>query len=254
MVALTFDTISRRSLLLEARLEFLRLLRTPSFALPALAFPVMFYLLFGVLLAKPGAALQVAHYLMATYCVFGVMAPGLFGFGVSVATERDKGLLALRRAMPMPPMNYVGGKLAMAMTFALVIFVMLALAGSLVGGVRLGLVQWLLLGATMVVGALPFCALGLLVGSFANGQAAPAIVNLIYLPMALLSGLWFPLSMLPGLFQKLAVLWPAWHLAQLGLASIGQPSTGSAFVHLAYLAVFTAVFGSWAGRRLNHEP
>lgn len=254
MVALTFDTISRRSLLLEARLEFLRLLRTPSFALPALAFPVMFYLLFGVLLAKPGAALQVAHYLMATYCVFGVMAPGLFGFGVSVATERDKGLLALRRAMPMPPMNYVGGKLAMAMTFALVIFVMLALAGSLVGGVRLGLVQWLLLGVTMVVGALPFCALGLLVGSFANGQAAPAIVNLIYLPMALLSGLWFPLSMLPGLFQKLAVLWPAWHLAQLGLASIGQPSTGSAFVHLAYLAVFTAVFGSWAGRRLNHEP
>lgn len=254
MAALTFDTISRRSLLLEARLEFLRLLRTPSFALPALAFPVMFYLLFGVLLAKPGAALQVAHYLMATYCVFGVMAPGLFGFGVSVATERDKGLLALRRALPMPPLNYVGGKLAMAMTFALVIFAMLALAGSWIGGVRLGLVQWLLLGATMVVGALPFCALGLLVGSFVNGQAAPAIVNLIYLPMALLSGLWFPLSMLPGLFHKLAVIWPAWHLAQLGLASIGQPSTGSAFAHLAYLAVFTAVIGSWAGRRLNHEP
>ncbi|GMV28809.1 MAG: ABC transporter [Rhodanobacteraceae bacterium] len=254
MAALTFDTISRRSLLLEARLEFLRLLRTPSFALPALAFPVMFYLLFGVLLAKPGAALQVAHYLMATYCVFGVMAPGLFGFGVSVAAERDKGLLALRRALPMPPLNYVGGKLAMAMTFALVIFAMLALAGSWIGGVRLGLVQWLLLGATMVVGALPFCALGLLVGSFVNGQAAPAIVNLIYLPMALLSGLWFPLSMLPGLFHKLAVIWPAWHLAQLGLASIGQPSTGSAFAHLVYLAVFTAVIGSWAGRRLNHEP
>ncbi|HSX59101.1 MAG TPA: ABC transporter permease [Tahibacter sp.] len=254
MSTLIFDAISRRSLLLEARLEFLRLLRTPSFALPALAFPVMFYLLFGVLLAKPGASVSVAHYLMATYCVFGVMAPGLFGFGVSVATERDKGLLALRRALPMPPMNYVGGKLAMAMIFAAVIFLMLATAASIFGGVRLGIAQWALLGATMVVGALPFCALGLLVGSFANGQAAPAIVNLIYLPMALLSGLWFPLTLLPALFQKFAVLWPAWHLAQLGLMSIGQPSTGSAVSHLAWLLVFTVVIGNWAGRRLNREP
>ncbi|MBL8297742.1 MAG: ABC transporter permease [Rhodanobacteraceae bacterium] len=251
--AITFDAISRRSLKLEARLEFLRLLRTPSFALPVLAFPVMFYLLFGVLLAKPGSALQIAHYLMATYCVFGVMAPGLFGFGAAVAIERDKGLLALRRALPAPPLNYVGAKLAMAMMFAFVIFALLSLAGALFGGVRLGLAQWGLLGVTMILGVLPFCALGLLVGSFANGQAAPAIINLIYLPMGLLSGLWFPLTLLPVMFQKLAVVWPAWHLAQLALASIGQPSSGSALVHLAYLAGITVVVGSWAARRLNRE-
>jgi ABC-2 type transport system permease protein len=254
MSTLMFDSISRRSLALEARLEFLRLLRTPSFALPALAFPVMFYLLFGVLLAKPGASLNVAHYLMATYCVFGVMAPGLFGFGVSVATERDKGLLALRRALPMPPLNYVGGKLAMAMIFAAVIFLMLATAATIFGSVRLDLTQWALLGATMIIGSLPFCALGLLVASFANGQAAPAIVNLIYLPMALLSGLWFPLTMLPTLVQKIAVIWPAWHLSQLGLMSIGQPSAGSAISHLTWLLAFTLAIGTWAGRRLNREP
>lgn len=253
MNALMFDAVSRSSLALEARLEFLRLLRTPSFALPALLFPVMFYLLFGVLLARPGASLQVAHYLMATYCVFGVMAPGLFGFGVSVASERDRGLLALRNALPMPPLTYVGGKLAMAMLFAMIIFAMLALAGALLGGVRLPLSQWLLLGAVMVFGVLPFCALGLLVGSFANGQAAPAIVNVIYLPMALLSGLWFPLTMLPSAFQALAPAWPAWHLAQLGLMSIAQPSTGSALGHVAYLAVFTLLVGSWAARRLQRE-
>lgn len=254
MTALIFDAISRRSLVLEAKLEFLRLLRTPSFALPALAFPVMFYLLFGVLLAKPGSALKVAHYLMATYCVFGIMAPGLFGFGVSVATERDKGLLALRRALPTPPLNYVGGKLAMAMCFAAIIFGMLALTGSIFGGVQLPPGSWLLLGATMVLGALPFCALGLLVASYVNGQAAPAVINLIYLPMALLSGLWFPLTLLPALMQKLAVIWPAWHLAQLALMSAGQIAADGVLLHLAYLVVFTLVIGSWAGRRLQREP
>ena len=41
-----------RSYLLEAKYEFLRLLRTPSFALPSLLFPCLFYVLFGVLLNK----------------------------------------------------------------------------------------------------------------------------------------------------------------------------------------------------------
>ena len=35
---------------LEARCEFLRVLRAPAFAVPTLVFPPMFYLLFGVLL------------------------------------------------------------------------------------------------------------------------------------------------------------------------------------------------------------
>lgn len=253
MTTLSFDAISRASLLLEARLEFLRLLRTPSFALPALLFPVLFYLMFGVLLARPGSARQIAHYLMATYSVFGVMAPGLFGFGVTVASEREKGLLALRRALPAPPFNYVGGKLAMAMLFAAIISAMLAVSGALFGGVRLETAQWLLLAGTMVLGALPFCALGLLVGSFTNGQAAPAVINLIYLPMALLSGLWLPLSMLPAVLQTLAPVWPAWHLAQIALAAIGQPYSGHPLVHLAYLVAFTAAVGYWAARRLQRE-
>ncbi len=55
---------SLRSYLLEARYECLRLLRTPSFALPSLLFPPLFYLLFGVLLSKSNG--DAARYLLAT--------------------------------------------------------------------------------------------------------------------------------------------------------------------------------------------
>ena len=239
-----------RSLALEARCEFLRLLRTPGFVVPTLLFPLMFYLLFGVLLAGGKSSYDAARYLLASYCVFGVMSPGLFGFGVVVALERERGLLRLKRALPMPPQNYLLAKLAMAMLFALVIFVLLALFASVFGGVRLEAAQWLALLATAVLGVPPFCALGLLIGTYATGQGAPAVVNLIYLPMAFLAGVAIPLFAMPAVVQDLAPIWPAYHLSQLAHAAVGQAMQGSAMQHVAVLAGFAALCFGIARRRL----
>jgi ABC-2 type transport system permease protein len=233
---------------LEAKYEFLRVLRTPAFAIPSLMFPPLFYLLFAILLnhGNDGAA----HYLFATYSVFGVMAPGLFGFGVSIAIERERGWLALKRVAPMPPGAYLVAKMVMAMLFALIIYTMLATMAFTLGGLRLAAGQWLLLGAITMLGVLPFCALGLVIGSRANAAASPALVNFIYLPMAFLSGLWMPLSMLPGFIQQIAGLWPPYHLAQLALAAIGHDYAGGALGHLLYLAAFTAICFAIARRWL----
>ena len=224
---------------LEAKYEFLRVLRTPAFAIPSLMFPPLFYLLFAVLLNRGNDG--AAHYLFATYSVFGVMAPGLFGFGVGVAIERERGWLALKRVAPMPAGAYLLAKMIMTMLFALIIYAMLATMAFTLGGVRLGAVQWLLLGAITMLGVLPFCALGLLIGSRVNAAAAPAIVNFIYLPMAFLSGLWMPLTMLPEFIRDMAVLWPPYHLAQLALAAAGGESTGGIAGHLVFLAGFTSI-------------
>lgn len=233
----------------EARYEFIRLLRTPSFALPTMIFPLMFYLLFGVLLhhGNPGAS----QYLMASYSAFGVMGPGLFGFGVSLALDRERGLLTLKRALPVPAGAPLVAKMVMAMVFAVCIGVLLILAGRLLGGVPLTLAQMGTLLLVDVLGVLPFCALGLLVGALVGGSGAPAVVNMIYLPMSLLSGLWLPLSMLPDFFGKLAPLWPAWHLGQLALGVMWQEAGGAVLVHVGVLAAFMAVCLALARRRLR---
>ena len=99
-----------RSYLQEAKCEALRMLREPAFFLPVIGFPVLFYLLFGVLLDKgKGGA---AQYLLATYGAFGVIGAGLFGFGVSIAVDREKGLLRLKRALPVPPGAMLLAKMA----------------------------------------------------------------------------------------------------------------------------------------------
>ena len=235
---------------LESKFEFLRVLRTPAFAVPTLLFPPMFYLLFGLLLnGKSGSA---AHFLFATYSVFGVMAPGLFGFGVSVAIERERGWLALKRVAPMPPGAYLLAKMIMASLFALIIYIVLALMAYFLGGVRLDAIQWLLLACISVLGVLPFCAIGLLIGSRVNASAAPAVVNFVYLPMAFLSGLWVPLNMLPPFISQLAPLWPSYHLAVLALTTIGN-GDGSAIVPhilmpLAFTVVAFAIARRWLAR------
>ncbi len=132
------------------------------------------------------------------------MSPGLFGFGVTVAIDRERGWLTLKRALPMPPGAYLAAKLAMAMLFAVIIFSILACSPTSFGGVRLPASSWLLLLVVEVLGVLPFCAIGMFIGSVVSAQAAPAVANLIYLPMAFLSGLWMPLMFLPAFLRAIA--------------------------------------------------
>ncbi len=77
-----------------------------------------------------------------------------------------------------------------------------------------------------VLGVLPFCAMGLFVGSLVSGQAAPAIVNLIYIPDVLPVGRVGPDEGMPKALHQLAPLWPAHHLVQLGLGVVGAPDRG----------------------------
>jgi ABC-2 type transport system permease protein len=70
----------------------------------------------------------------------------------------------------------------------------------------------------MIAGSLPFCAIGLLIGAYASGNASPAIANLVYLPGMWLCGMFFPL---PAALRPWAVIWPAFHLNQTALGAAG---------------------------------
>lgn len=236
---------------LEAWYELLRMARTPAFVIPTLAFPVVFYLLFAVLLPGQWGSFQKATYLLATYGVFGVIGPALFGFGVGMAMERESGLLELKRVSPMPISAYFAAKIAMSLIAALAVVLLLSAAAFSLGKVSMSFGNWAQLVGALLLGALPFCALGLFIGSLVKGQAAVGIVNLIYLPMSVLSGLWMPLFVFPEFVQKLAVIWPAWHLAQLALGISGQIEGVNVLLHSAVLIGFTVFFLALAALRLR---
>ena len=228
---------------MELKTEFLKMLRLPAYVIPTLTFPIIFYLFFGVAFRgrTAGGGMSMASYLIATYGAFGVIGASLFGFGVGVAVERGQGWLQVKRATPMPLSAWFGAKIGMAMLFSAIIVLGLFAVGATLGGVRFPLETWLQLFFTFVAGALPFGALGLAVGYFAGPNSAPAIVNLIYLPMSFASGLWIPIQMLPKVVQKIAPALPPYHFAQLALNEIGA-GTGKSGTHLLALLGFTVLF------------
>jgi len=227
----------------ETKYEFLKLLRLPVYSVSTIMFPVMFYVLFGLLLNRRHEAggVSVAAYLMASYGTFGVMGASLFGFGVGVAGERGLGWLQVKRASPMPPFAYFVAKTLVCMTFSFTIVSALLMLGVAFGGVHMAFAQAIKLVTTLVAGASTFCAMGLVIGYFAGPTSAPAIVNLIYLPLSFASGLWIPVHMLPSFMQRSAPFLPPYHLAQLALGVVGAGG-GSAFEHWQALTGFTLIF------------
>lgn len=225
---------------LETKFEWLKTIRNPAFALPAILLPPIFYLFFGVLMNQHNV--QAASYLLSTYGTFGVMGPALFSFGAALAVERSKGWLDIKDASPMPASAQIASRLLVSMVFSVIIIGILGIIGVVLGGVNLTLAQGSLLSVILVLGGLPFCLLGLALGMVLKAESAPAIVNMIYLPMAFLSGLWIPITMLPNFLQSFANFLPPYHLSQLALKVTGQDVGGSVVTHLAVLALFAGIF------------
>ena len=227
----------------ETKFEFLKLARLPIYSLSTILFPVMFYVLFGLLMNRGAefSRVGVSAYLLATYATFGVMGASLFGFGVGLAGERGLGWLQVKRATPMPPFAYFFAKTVVCMTFSLIIVLILLSLGMLFGGVQLSVLQCVQLAATLVAGSITFCAMGMAIGYFAGPSSAPAIVNMIYLPLSFASGLWIPIQALPGFLQKIAPFLPPFHLGQLALSVIGADTRGSNLGHWEALAAFALI-------------
>ena len=232
----------------DAKYESLRLARTPAFAMPILAMPILFYTLFGVVLnGGPGRPPGFADMMFVGWTVYGVMGPGLFGFGILVAVERNMGFLTYKRALPMPTGSYLAAKLMMAYVFAIVVMAMLVTAGVTFGHVTLPPLKLLTVAAVMSLGVIPACAIGLFIGAWAPASSASAIANIVYLGMAFLSGLFFPLS---GVMHDIRFIWPTYHLKQLAMASAGMPTEGSVVSHAGVLAALSLALILLASRKL----
>ena len=227
----------------EAKYEFLKNLRLRMYTMSVLSFPIMFYVLFGLVLnAKESiAGARVPTYMIATYGTFGVMGASLFGTAAGLASDRGLGWLQVKRASPMPPFAYFAAKVITSMIFSTIIVLALFTLGISLGGVRMPAADFVRLLGTLVAGSLPFSAMGLALGYFTGPNSAPATINLIYLPMSFCSGLWVPFMFLPKVVRQIALALPPYHLSQLALGVVGAGNHESTATHWEVLAAFTMI-------------
>src|SRR5262249_2116208 len=138
------------------------------------------------------------------------------------------------------------------MILALFSIVALIVYGVIAGGIHQGVATWANVIVRLLAGSLVFVGLGFAIGYSVGPNAAPAVANLVYLPLAFASGLFMPVSQLPGFVQRIAPYLPAYHYGQLAWSAVGAPAEPF-YVSLAWLAGYTALFLLLALRAYRRE-
>ena len=147
-----------------------------------------------------------------------VILVGLFGYGaattamgglaIMLVVRREAGVLKRLRATPLPPPVYLAAVvLSTLTTFALQSVALLALGGFGFGASMPR--NWLGFAGALVLGVAAFGGLGFGTAALIrSAEGVSAVVNLVILPMAFLSGSFGPTRRFPDFLQTIGDLLP----------------------------------------------
>ena len=227
------------------RFEVGRLFRSWKFLAITVGFPVLFYMLFlgdhraGQIVY---GGVQWREYLMVSMCSFGALIAALNAGGSRVAMERAGGWARQLRVTPMPAWSSVGVKLTASMLVVLPVVVLVELVAGTFGGVSLSPATWVGISALLWVTALPFAALGVLVGFAVGTEAVFPVVTWLMFVLAYFGGLFTPVSRMPAALQAAARVLPNFHHLSLGLEVLNGHALAAP--HWLALAGYTLAFGA----------
>jgi ABC-2 type transport system permease protein len=201
--------------------EILRAFRNRRFFVFAVGFPLVIYLL----VAAPnrgvhdleGSGISAPLYFMVGLVTLGTMNSVLAG-GARISVERTLGWTRHLRATPLRPRTYFTSKVVTGYLTACVPIAALYTAGISLG-VDLSVSQWGEMTALLLVGLLPFAALGIALGHLVGVDAlGPAIGGTSGL-LSFLGGAWFPLG--SGFMHHVAQALPSYWLVQSSSVALG---------------------------------
>ncbi|MFI6789095.1 ABC transporter permease [Nonomuraea sp. NPDC050383] len=212
------------------RLEMLRMVRNKKFLIIGIGFPLVIYLLNANVFGKEttGDGVTLSAYVMVSMAAYGAISGALVNTAGPWAQERASGWLPQLRVTPLPSWVIIVGKLVSALVLVLPSMLLVCLAGALTQGVSLPAGQWAALVGALWAGAVPFVALGLIVGSLLRPEAVQPVTLVTMLGLMIVGGLWFPVSTMSDTMRSVAEVTPAYSYADMGwkvIAGHGVPMT-----------------------------
>jgi ABC-2 type transport system permease protein len=171
-----------------------------------------------------------------------IMGGGLWGVGFVTVDMRIRKLLKRFLATPMKKTHFLAGVMISRLFFLVPEVIVLILFAGLVFGVR---IYGSIVGTAFLIllGSLTFSGFGLLVASRAKTiEAVSGLMNLVMLPMWMLSGIFFSSSRYPDVAQPLIKLLPLTALIDaMRAVMIDGASVFSQAPQIALLAVWGTV-------------
>jgi ABC-2 type transport system permease protein len=179
------------------------------------AFPIVLFLLLGSVYDGDVDGYRASDLLLVGILGYGAATTAFAGLAILLVVRREMGLLKRVRATPLPAATYLAATLvSILVVFALEVVVVFAL-GMLLFDAD-GPERIVSLTLVLLVGAAAFAGLGLAAASLIrSADGVSAVVNLIVLPMAFLSGSFVPSQEYPQWLQDVSELLPLKHLITL---------------------------------------
>ena len=201
------------------RLEVRRALRNRRYVVFTIVFPVVLYVLYTAVLPATDAGtidgLPWSVYFLVSMAAYGAIGAAM-SQAVPIATERRQGWARQLRVTPLPSVAWVAAKVATAVVLTVPALVLVGAAGQVVNHVDLGLGTWGVTVVVMALAAIPFAAIGLLIGYLFDAESAQGGMVLVFFSLAIFGGLFAPLEAMPAGIATIGRMLPSSHFANLG--------------------------------------
>ncbi len=202
----------------EVKTEQLLFWRNRESAFFTFFLPIIFFLIFGAIYGNSTITkehLRAAPFLEAGMIGYGVASTAFAGLAITMVIRRESGVLKRIRATPLPPATYLLAVLLSTFIVFLIESVFMIGIGRALFSVaiptRIGS-----LFVALVIGAACFAAMGLgLTSAVRSSEGSSAVVNFVYLPMAIISGTFFTPKDYPSFLRVIADVLPLTYFTRL---------------------------------------
>lgn len=235
----------------RAALELRSFFRRRETVVFTFSLPVVLLLIFGSIFNFDLAHTHVPfrQYFTAGIIASGIMSATFVNLGIGIALERDDGTLKRLAGTPMPRAAYFAGKIGSSLVIAALETAILLGIGVSLYGLKFPSTpeRWLTLVWVFLLGVATCTLLGIAASSVPrSARSAAAVLNLPYLVLQFISGVYFPFNQLPRGLQEVAAVFPLKWLCQ-GLRSVFLPDFLQRIepAHSWELGRVALVLGAW---------
>ena len=197
-----------------------------------LLFPIVMLVLFASIFSGKIENTDVTYsqYYVAGIIGSVVMSTGFVSTAISVAFDRDNGLLKRLAGTPMPKASFFIGRLIAVFLVVLAQIAILIVLGVVLYRLKVPseFGRWVTFAWVLVLGTVSSTLLGLAVGGrIRNAKAGPAVVNLPFIALQFISGIFISFNQLGSGVRAISGLFPLRWLAQ-GMRSVFLPDAYAA--------------------------
>ena len=217
-----------RTGLARGRLEVAAFFRERQTVVFVFALPAVLLVLLGSIFGhqKLSYGITVGQLFTAGMIAGGIGSTSFQNLGLSIAAERERGVLKRLRGTPMSPAAYFIGKIVLVFVCTVAEVLVLVAVGMAFYKLRLpdSAAQWWTLAWVFTLGTVACSLIGIAISSLSRSATNSfPVIGLPFIVLQFISGVYVPFTNVPRWLQQVASLFPLKWMSQ-GLRSAFLPA------------------------------